>query len=157
VATVSWHRGNQSTGSILLSSHGDALTLTYRYRVHGGDWQDVTQSVALDWTPCRYGGVRPWFLCPRCSRRVAVLAMDGHWFWCRHCYRLPYTSQQEGRIDRLYRKARKIRDKVGASHNLMEHVWRKPKGMHWRTFERLCTQEREAHLQALHALLAMPL
>jgi Transposase DDE domain len=29
----------------------------------------------LEWTPCNYGGARPWFLCPMdgCRRRVAVL------------------------------------------------------------------------------------
>ena len=93
----------------------------------------------------------------QCQRRVAVLAGLGHLFLCRHCSRLPYASQCEAPVDRLYRKARKIRDKMGASHNLMEYVWRKPKGMHWRTFEWLCAQERDAHLQALHALVAMPL
>jgi hypothetical protein len=35
------------------------------------------------------------------------------------------------------RKARKIRQKLGASMNLLEPIWQKPKGMHWRTFERL--------------------
>jgi len=35
------------------------------------------------------------------------------------------------------RKARKIRQELGASMNLLEPIWQKPKGMHWRTFERL--------------------
>ena len=117
----------------------------------------MTHVITFDWTPCHYGGRRPWFRCPQCDRRVAVLALGGRLFLCRHCYRLPYSSQCEAPVDRLYRKARKIHDKVGASHNLMEPVWRKPKGMHWCTFERLCAQERDAHLQALHALVALPL
>ena len=58
---------------------------------------------------------------------------------CRHCYALPYGSQQETAQDRLYRKVRKIRDRLGASHNLMESLWpwNKPKGMHWSTYDRL--------------------
>ena len=35
------------------------------------------------------------------------------------------------------RKSRKIRQELGASMNLLEPIWQKPKGMHWRTFERL--------------------
>jgi hypothetical protein len=42
------------------------------------------------------------------------------------------------------RKARKIRQGLGASMNLLEPIWQKPKGMHWRTFERL----RQKALQA---------
>lgn len=52
------------------------LLLSYRYRYGGGDWQDVTESVPLTWTPCNYGGRRPWFVCPgvvngvACGRRM---------------------------------------------------------------------------------------
>ena len=42
------------------------------------------------------------------------------------------------------RKARKIRQELGASMNLLESIWKKPKGMHWRTFDRL-------HQKALQA------
>ena len=35
------------------------------------------------------------------------------------------------------RKARKIRHRLGASTSLLDPIWEKPKGMHWRTFERL--------------------
>ena len=27
----------------------------------------------IETTPCQFGGRRPWFKCPRCDRRVAVL------------------------------------------------------------------------------------
>ena len=66
---------------------------------------------------------------------------------CRHCYELPYGSQQETAQDRHYWKVRKIRDRLGASHNLMEPIWplNKPKGMHWCTWERLRQQEEQAH------------
>ena len=109
--------------------------LTYRYRVHGGDWESVRQVVTLDWTPCHYGGTRPWFLSPGCHRRATMLCGEGKWFLCRYCYELPYGSQQETADDRHYRKVRKIRDRLGISHNLTEPVWpwNKPKGMHWRT------------------------
>ena len=136
MAPITWHRGDRESGSIMLTCDGTALTLSYRYRVSDGDWQAMTQPVALDWTPCRYGGFRPWLLCPRCSRRVAVLALYRACFWCRHCHRLPYASEQEGLIDRLWSQIRKLGQSVGAQDDESPWTWRKPKGMHWRTFER---------------------
>ena len=101
---VTWSRGEQQVGSLLLALQPEGVVLTYRYRVGGGDWESVRQVVTLAWTPCHYGGERPWFRCPGCQRRVAVLCGDDRLFLCRHCYRLPYTSQYETRLDRLYRK-----------------------------------------------------
>ena len=137
---VTWSRGEQQAGSLLLALQPEGVGLTYRYRVGGGDWESVRQVVTLAWTPCHYGGERPWFRCPGCQRRVAVLCGDDRLFLCRHCYRLPYTSQYETRLDRLYRKLRKLRDRVG------EQYARKPKGMHRRTWERLRDQALDAEM-----------
>ena len=144
---VTWRCGEQPAGSISVSLQPEGVVLEYRCRVGGGDWESVRQVVTLDWTPCHYGGERPWFRCAGCRQRVAVLCGEGKWFLCRHCYELPYGSQQETAEDRHYRKVRKIRDRLGASHNLTEPVWpwNKPKGMHWRTWERLRAQEEQAH------------
>jgi hypothetical protein len=147
-AMVTWHRGAQQTGSVGVAMVDGYLVVECRYRQRGAEaWEDVRQVITLDWTVCHYGGKRPWFLCPGCRRRVAVLCGDGKWFLCRHCYRLPYASQCESGQDRHYRKVRKIRDRLGVSHNLTEPVWpwNKPKGMHWRTWERLRQQEEQAH------------
>jgi hypothetical protein len=148
---VTWSRGEQEAGSLLLALQPAGVVLTYRYRGSGGDWESVRQIVTLDWTLCHYGGQRPWFRCAGCRRRVAVLCGEGKWFLCRHCYTLPYGSQQETAQDRHYRKVRKIRDRVGASHNLTEPIWpwNKPKGMHWHTWERLRAEEEQAHRRVL--------
>jgi len=111
------------------------LVVEYRCRQRGTDaWEDIRQVITLEWTPCHYGGQRPWLRCPRCQRRVAVLCGYDRLFLCRHCYRLPYTSQHETRLDRLYRKMRKLQTRIGHQYA------RKPKGMHWRTWERLRDQ-----------------
>jgi hypothetical protein len=57
--------------------------------------------VRLEWTPCNYGGQRPWFLSPvrGCSRRVAVL-YGGGIFACRRCHGLNYQSQHAQAWDR---------------------------------------------------------
>ena len=60
--------------------------------------------VELTATPCNYGGVRLWFVCPLyiagrpCRRRVGKLYLPPgrRYFGCRHCYNLTYISAQEG-------------------------------------------------------------
>jgi hypothetical protein len=55
---------------------------------------------------------------------------------CRHCYGLAYESQQEPRHQRGLGKAQKIRMQLGGSQNMFEPFPDKPKGMHWRTYDR---------------------
>jgi hypothetical protein len=61
----------------------------------------------------RYGGLRWWWACPRCGRRVATLYQNPHGgpFVCRHdgCHGLSYTSRQEsGRFARLIRRMERV-------------------------------------------------
>lgn len=73
----------------------------------------VTRSaVAVAWTPVHLGGERPWLVCPGCARRALVL-WAGSRFACRTCYRLAYPCQNEGRADRAFRKAMKMRGRLG--------------------------------------------
>ena len=143
--SLAWSCGGEATGSIRFRVETDRLVLMYRYRSHGEDWQDHEEQVWFDRTPCNFGGERLWFQCPHCGRRVTVLYGAGVRFLCRHCYALPYGSQNETYMDRMMRKARKVRRRLGASDNLSETIWEKPKGMHWNTFERLLREEREAN------------
>ena len=108
----------------------------------GGEWEEVKETVPLEWTPCNFGGGRPWFLCPGagCGQRVAVLYGPGRYFLCRHCYDLGYESQRENKMHRALRKAQKIRERLGGTANMTEPFPEKPKGMHWRTYERLCAR-----------------
>src|SRR5205085_1138349 len=59
----------------------------------------VKQSIKLDSTPLNFGGVRWWFICPGCLRRVAHLHLPSRAFYfrCRHCYSLTYESAQASR------------------------------------------------------------
>ena len=68
--------------------------------------------VPLDTTPCNFGGVRYWFICPllkngrHCGRRVRKLYLPpgGRYFGCRQCHKLTYRSCQEGhKFEGLYR------------------------------------------------------
>ena len=54
----------------------------------------------------------------------------------RACYRLAYASQQESAHQRGLGRSQKIRMRLGGSPNMLEEFPHKPKGMHWRTYER---------------------
>ena len=142
---LSWSCNGEPTGNINFTVDGQVMILSYRYRQGGEDWQSVEERVVIDRTPCNFGGERQWFRCPHCDRRVAVLYGADVRFLCRHCYGLPYGSQQETYLDRMMRKARKIRGRLGADSDLDMPIWEKPKGMHQKTFDRLVKEEKKAN------------
>ena len=135
--SLSWTTRGELSGSISYRSYDGYLVLSYAFTAGDSDSVQVEDQIQVEWTPCNYGGHRPWFSCPSCKRRVMVLARQGRLFRCRKCHQIPYGSQTEMRVDRLIRKARKIRALLGASHDLQEPIWRKPKGMHQKKFDQL--------------------
>lgn len=133
----------ERTASIGYSVDGGALRLNYT--VNG---EAVALRVPILRTPCTYGGARPWFGCPRCYRRVAVLFLAGGWFKCRHCAQVAYGSQSDDTTGRAWRKQAKAEAKLNPDGS-------KPKGMRWATYERLrgvieeCAALRDAELEAM--------
>jgi hypothetical protein len=51
------------------------------------------QTIPLTSTPCYFGGVRCWFLCPSCGKRVGILYRIGVYL-CRDCHGLTYRERQ---------------------------------------------------------------
>lgn len=76
-----------------VSAASSQLRLTFNHGL------PVEQNVRLDHTEPNYGGVRWWFLCPKCKRRVSRLHLPSHayYFFCRHCHDLSYESAQSSR------------------------------------------------------------
>jgi hypothetical protein len=75
---------------------------------HGAGWRGVgprDQHVELEAAPCRFGGVRWWWLCPATSRRAAKLYLPGgsSCFLSRQAHRLVYASQREDEFARAHR------------------------------------------------------
>ena len=97
------------------------------------EWDVAKCTVFLEWTNCHFGGSRPWFVCPGCGSRVAILYMD-KLLQCRKCLDLVYDSQRECQLDRILRRKNKIRKKLGWDNG---NEYSKPKGMHKKTFMRL--------------------
>ena len=134
----SWTVNAETVASINIRVNDGSLTLNYRTRDRGAEWQDMNYPVRLSWSACRYGGRRVWLHCPavRCGRRVAVL-YGGSVFACRHCHRLAYRCQRETPDDRATRRADKLRIRLKWDPGILNGDGWKPKGMHWKTFERL--------------------
>jgi hypothetical protein len=149
-----WTRDGEKVAWIDLRAEADRLHLTYRVRVAGGDWQDVSEIVRIVRVPCRFGGSRPYFICPgmvngiACGRRVAKLHGPGRYFLCRHCYRLAHASQSESGWDRALRRANKIRQRLGGNLGMAASFPKRPKGMWWRTYDRMREETIEAEMHA---------
>jgi hypothetical protein len=99
----------------------------------------IRYSVYLTTTRPHFGGLRYWFICPADGRRVAklYLLLGSRRFLSRRAFGLGYACQRVGRSDRLMRKARKLHRGLGGDGEALgQEAPDKPKGMHWRTYER---------------------
>jgi hypothetical protein len=136
-----WTVDGKEVASIGLRAECHRLELTYRIRIGDRDWEAVAETVRLVRVACRYGGTRPYFVCPGVvngrayGRPVAKLHLGGRYFLCRHCYRLDYASQSEASFDRALRRANKIRQRLGGDPGMVAPFPSRPKGMWQRTYE----------------------
>jgi hypothetical protein len=112
------------------------------------------QTFPLVSTSPNYGGTRWWFRCV-CGRRVAKLYLPpgSTEFLCRHCHEVVYSSQREGKRDRLLRRARKLERRLTTRP---DGSLARPRGMHRSTFERIADEievlEGEAYFSAIGPL-----
>ncbi len=107
----------------------------------GQRWVDaVAGNVRIAWTRLPSGGKRPWFRCPSCDRRCGILYSIRSCIICRTCGDLSYESQNEPRHFRALTKAQKIRIRLGGSANMTEPFPRRPRYMHFRTYQNLISQ-----------------
>lgn len=100
-----------------------------------------SHTVNLTWTRCNYGGQRPWFVCPRCGQRAGVLYLKALRIACRTCHNLTYAMSQSSHLERPTIQNQRLCRRLGApGQNFMGATLPpiKPKGMHWRTYSKLC-------------------
>jgi hypothetical protein len=159
---LEWKRDGEPVAWIRFWREDNKLVLSYRVRRHGDeDWQNVEQATPIVWTSCRYGGIRPYFVCPgvvngiACGRRVTKLYGAGRYFLCRHCYRLAYASQREDSYDRASRRANNIRMRLGGELGTAAPFPDRPKGMHYKTYERLKSAALNAEILAEEQLIIL--
>lgn len=115
--TWRWNRGGEPSGSAgftvsLTEPEGGWLDLSFT--VNG---EPRSPRILIESMPCRLGGRRYYFRCPKTGRRCEVLCCVAGEFAARQAHRLTYASQSEERLDRLAR----ARDKA-------ERRWRPTDG-----------------------------
>ncbi len=149
LSTSSWTYRGEPSGWISHRAEADALVLIYNVKgPRDAEWQPVRERIPLERTACHYGGSRPWFLCPGCGRRRAVLYSVGGHFRCRACHDLAYSSTREEPWDGAMRRAETLRRKFGGQRGM--HQWApKPKGMHWDRYERIMAEIQECDRAAM--------
>ena len=112
----------------------------FQYSVNG---TPMAYQVWLHRTPCRFGGFRWWWICPRTGHPAAKLYLPpgAKTFASRPAYRMAYRSERGGPIDRSHRRQGRIFEKLGGEYRVFKQPPpKRPKGMHRRTYERLLAQ-----------------
>lgn len=148
-----WHwtnRDGEETASIgyrAALSH-EAGTLTLDYTCTDRDTRErkpVTCLIDMDTAPCHYGGHRWYFRCPYTHRRALKLyKFHGIDPFCHREAIRPrptYAIQRVSGWDRIMAQRWAIRRKLGDTFSDLCGEPLKPKGMHWRTFERYLARD----------------
>ncbi|WP_201097568.1 hypothetical protein [Thiocystis minor] len=135
--TWSWNLDGKPYGSVRLRTTETTLVLDYNRQVDGGEWQARRETLDIEQTACNLGGYRPWFHCPFCWGRCAILYLTGHGFLCRTCGELNYPSTRQNAADRAMSRMHVIRRRLGWSVNALDKDGGKPEGMRWREYYRL--------------------
>ena len=110
--TWSWSRAGERTGAIgftvdLTDPDNGLVELDYTF-----NGERRLRMVDIEAAPCRYGGRRFYFRCPRTGRRCELLCCIGGEFASRQHHRLTYFSQSETPLDRLQRAKRKAEERA---------------------------------------------
>ncbi|CAN7464688.1 hypothetical protein LJR296_002956 [Cupriavidus necator] len=107
--------GNVKASIDVRTDHGG---LTFSYTTNG---ENVAQRIGITTTPCTYGGGRPWFVCPHCHKRRALLYLARQ-VACRTCFRMTYPSQCEDVVGRLWRTQRKIEARLHSGKRMQRRT-----------------------------------
>lgn len=154
-----WTADGQPLASVsyrgTLTDTAGVLTLDYSHRDKTtGERQPVTSCITLESLPCPHGG-RRWFArCPYSQRRaVKLYKWPGIAQFCHREAITPkptYAIQRLSGTDRINAQRWALRAKLGDKYSDLFGEPFKPKGMHWRTFERYAA--RDAELSARDAV-----
>jgi len=114
---------------------------------HKRDAGEYFERITLTETRCHFGGSRHWLICPNCGRRVGRVYLPTtincgekrvqRWL-CRHCYRLTYEQRRSKDLSWVLEwRAERLLERHRITTTPKWHLYRKPKGMKWKTFKRL--------------------
>ena len=120
---------------------------TYSLSDREGNRASYDYEVSLVTTLCNFGGVRYWFVCPECSRRVGglYLAPGERYFICRKCSNLTCHSRNRcvmAAFGHTSRQIEKLRSEI------KRWTWR---GRPTRKVRKLHTLEKKEGILALQS------
>lgn len=140
---LSWHdaEGN-CIANFQMITEGGEIRMTGTH-----DGRRLDQGIALTRTPCNYGGDRPWFGCPFCSRRCGKLYLGGDGFACRDCYGLRHASTRKDALTRLHLKKNRLTARLGKYEA-------RPRGMHVRTHQAILAEIDDVQAKILVVFIA---
>jgi len=128
-----------------LKVQGDESVVVFGLK-SGGKITEIG-AAGLTYSTRNFGGQQAYFQC-QCGRRITSLYMSGHSIACRHCHGLLYESQFSSKHEQPATKAAKLRARLGGPPALLKPLPKRPKGMHWETYNRLCYQINTYELEA---------
>lgn len=156
--TWSWTRSNGKESSIGIKTIlEDEIRLNYTATIDG-ESTPIETRIRLDYSSCNYGNKRPWFSCPRCYARVAVLFLKGLHFCCRSCHDLTYyTCQESGNLNnmairRVNRVLANLKSDERCGFDILYYVPRRPRYMHGKTYQRLLRQYNNKQIEYANSI-----
>lgn len=133
---ITWSSGGQGDYAFAQwALHDEFLMLSFNH----GQFERFN----LRRTNTAFGGTRPWLCCPGCDRNVRVVYRGQAGYRCRQCYCLRYPSQRERSHHRAIGMAQRLRMRLGGSPDLSQAFPDRPKGMHFRTYQRLLMRDEQ--------------
>ena len=99
------------------------IRIEYTNYYKDGHKVDHKQEINLITTGCNYGGIRYWFVCPKCYKRVGGVYMTNRDFdfMCRRCNKLTYHSRNRCVMAALGHTSRQKKKLIG---EMKRWTWR---------------------------------
>jgi hypothetical protein len=136
-----WNHNGEVVAGITIGYAGPLLNTSYRVRDDSGAWRTMKDRIGVQWKPCNFGGVRPYFVCPGlwtsiCGRHVTHLYEAGFQFRCKDCHGLTYASRRASSDQRIPHPLCFV-EKVVWVNGSSVIIPKRPQGMWRKTYKRL--------------------
>lgn len=154
-----WVNNDKETASVgyNVEPHGDDLVFRLKYSIPGErEKHKIDLPVRLEKTPVHFGGERWWFACPGCGRRCGKLYLppQAKYFLCRICHNLNYWCQRADPSLWYLEQSQKIRERLGGSLCTGDPFPARPKGMHKKTYKKMCMKSNRAAIKSYNIAMA---
>jgi hypothetical protein len=133
--TITMSRCGVTHTTVAIEKTTQGLLFSYEFREYRCEPVQVARVVSLLWSDTPFGGRRPWFCCPQCKRRTAIVFISRS-VGCRKCFGIRHQSQNECASDRAIRRIDFLREKLKWQPGFLNGAQWRPKGMHHKTYDR---------------------